>query len=71
VEIEIRLTRLEEISTVCEVHREAFNGREQEPRLVELLHAAGKTPVSLVALRDLPCTFRNSPPIRWGPSSYW
>ena len=47
VEIEIRSVKQDEIGFVCEVHREAFDGREEEPRLVQLLHAAGKAPVSL------------------------
>ena len=49
VESEIRSVTQDEIELVCEVHREAFDGREEEPRLVQLLHAAGKTPISLAA----------------------
>jgi hypothetical protein len=39
----------DEIELVCDVHRVAFDRREEEPRLVQLLHAAGKTPISLAA----------------------
>jgi putative acetyltransferase len=49
VESEIRSVAQNEVELVCEVHRVAFDGREEEPRLVQLLHAAGKTPISLAA----------------------
>lgn len=49
MESEIRSVTQDEIELVCEVHREAFDGREEESRLVQLLHAAGKTPISLAA----------------------
>jgi predicted N-acetyltransferase YhbS len=49
VESEIRSVAQDEIELVCDVHRVAFDGREEEPRLVQLLHAAGKTPISLAA----------------------
>ncbi len=49
MESEIRSVTQDEIELVCEVHREAFDGREEEPRLVQLLHAAAKTPISLAA----------------------
>ena len=49
VESEIRSVTQDEIELVCDVHRVAFDGREEEPRLVQLLHAAGKTPISLAA----------------------
>ena len=39
----------EDAAAVREVHLRAFNDRGDEPRLVELLHAAGAAPVSLVA----------------------
>src|SRR5918999_3749119 len=48
VESEIRSVAQDEIKLVCFVHRVAFN-RLEEPRLVQLLHAAGKTPISLAA----------------------
>jgi putative acetyltransferase len=47
VESEIRSVAQNEVELVCEVHRVAFDGREEEPHLVQLLHAAGKTPISL------------------------
>jgi putative acetyltransferase len=50
VEIEIRSAKPDEIESVRGVHREAFAGREEEPHLVALLHAAGKAPVSLIAV---------------------
>ena len=49
VESEIHSVTQDEIELVCDVHRVAFDGREEEPRLVQLLHAAGKTPISLAA----------------------
>ena len=49
VESEIRSVAQNEVELVCELHRVAFDGREEEPRLVHLLHAAGKTPISLAA----------------------
>ena len=45
----IRPYRAEDAAAVREVHLQAFDGRGDEPRLVELLHAAGAAPVSLVA----------------------
>lgn len=39
----------EDTEAVREVHLRAFDGREEEARLVELLNAAGAAPVSLVA----------------------
>jgi putative acetyltransferase len=45
----IRPYRAEDAAAVREVHLQAFGGRGDEPRLVELLHAAGAAPVSLVA----------------------
>jgi putative acetyltransferase len=44
--------RAEDAAAVREVHLQAFDGREGEPRLVELLHAAGAAPVSLVAAAE-------------------
>ena len=38
-----------DVQAVREVHLKAFNGREDEARLVESLHAADAAPVSLVA----------------------
>lgn len=37
---------------IREVHLRAFGGRQDEPHLVELLHAAGAAPVSLVAATE-------------------
>ena len=45
----IRPYRAEDAAAVRRVHLRAFGGREDEARLVELLHAAGAAPVSLVA----------------------
>ncbi len=45
----IRPYRAEDVEAVREVHLRAFDGRGEEARLVELLHAVGATPVSLVA----------------------
>jgi putative acetyltransferase len=45
----IRPYHAEDAAAVREVHLQAFGGRGDEPRLVELLHAAGAAPVSLVA----------------------
>ena len=45
----IRPYRAEDVEAVREVHLRAFDGRGEEARLVELLHAAGAAPVSLVA----------------------
>lgn len=45
----IRRYRAEDAMAVREVHLRAFDGRGEEARLVELLHAAGAAPVSLVA----------------------
>jgi hypothetical protein len=48
----IRPYRAEDAAAVREVHLQAFDGRRDEPRLVELLHAAGAAPVSLVAAAE-------------------
>ena len=48
----IRPYRAEDAAAVRDVHLHAFDGRGDEPRLVELLHAAGATPVSLVAAAE-------------------
>jgi putative acetyltransferase len=48
----IRPYRAEDAAAVREVHLQAFDGREDEARLVELLHAAGAAPVSLVAATE-------------------
>jgi putative acetyltransferase len=48
----IRPYRDEDAIAVREVHLRAFDGREEEARLVELLHAAGAAPVSLVAMAE-------------------
>ncbi len=45
----IRPYRAEDVEAVREVHLRAFDGRGEEARLVELLHAARAAPVSLVA----------------------
>jgi putative acetyltransferase len=45
----IRPYRTEDAMAVREVHLRAFDGDGEEARLVELLHAAGAAPVSLVA----------------------
>lgn len=45
----IRPYRAEDAAAVRGVHLRAFDGREDEARLVGLLHAAGAAPVSLVA----------------------
>jgi putative acetyltransferase len=50
--MEIRPFRLEDAGAVREVHLRAFDGRSEEPRIVELLHAADKAPVSLVTVLD-------------------
>ena len=50
--IEIRPFSPEDAGDVREVHLRAFDGSSQEPRIVELLHAADKAPVSLVAVLD-------------------
>lgn len=39
----------EDAKAVRDAHLRAFEGREEEARLVELLHAAGAAPISLVA----------------------
>lgn len=46
----IRAYHAEDAAAVREVHLRAFDGREDEPRLVELLHAVGAASVSLVAV---------------------
>jgi putative acetyltransferase len=48
----IRPYRDEDAKAVREAHLRAFNGRGEEARLVELLHAAGAAPVSLVATAE-------------------
>jgi putative acetyltransferase len=48
----IRPYRAEDAAAVREVHLQAFNDRGDELRLVELLHAAGAAPVSLVAAAE-------------------
>lgn len=48
----IRPYRAEDAIAVSEVHVRAFDGREEEARLVELLHDAGAAPVSLVAAAE-------------------
>jgi putative acetyltransferase len=48
----IRPYRAEDAAAVREVHLHAFDGRGNEPRLVELLHAAGAATVSLVAAAE-------------------
>lgn len=45
----IRRYRAEDAATVRRLHLRAFDGREDEARLVEMLHAAGAAVVSLVA----------------------
>ncbi len=42
----------EDAAAVRQVHLRAFDGREEEPRLVELLHHAEAAPVSLVAVKE-------------------
>jgi putative acetyltransferase len=44
--------RTEDAIAVRDVHLRAFDGRRDEVRLVELLHAAGAVPVSLVAAAE-------------------
>lgn len=48
----IRHYHVKDAAAVRKVHLRAFEGREDEARLVELLHAAGAAPVSLVATAD-------------------
>jgi putative acetyltransferase len=48
--MEIRPYITEDAAAVREVYRRAFDGSEEEPRLVELLHRAKAAPVSLVAV---------------------
>ncbi len=45
----VRPYRAEDAAAVREVHERAFAGRREEAHLVEMLHAAGAAPVSLVA----------------------
>lgn len=47
--VDVRSFNLEDAEAVRKVHLGAFAGRDNEARLVELLHAAGAAPVSLVA----------------------
>ena len=49
--VEIHTTRAEELTAVRHVHQQAFGGRSNEARLVDLLHAQNKAPISLVAAR--------------------
>ncbi len=48
----IRPYQGEDAIAVREVHLRAFDGRGYEARLVEMLHAAGAAPVSLVAMAE-------------------
>jgi putative acetyltransferase len=48
--MQIRPFRPDDAPAVHEVHRRAFDGRLDEPRIAARLHAAGKDPVSLVAV---------------------
>ena len=48
--MEIRPYIPEDAAAVREVHRRAFDGSEEEPHLVELLHRAKAASVSLVAV---------------------
>jgi putative acetyltransferase len=50
--VNIRPYRPEDAAAVRQVQLRAFGGREEEPRLVELLHAADAAPVSLVAVAE-------------------
>jgi putative acetyltransferase len=50
--MKIRPFSPEDAEAVREVHLRAFDGRSEEPRIVELLHAGDKAPVSLVAVLD-------------------
>ena len=50
--MEIRPYSPEDAATVREVHLRAFDGRQEEACLVELLHRAKAAPVSLVAVVD-------------------
>lgn len=50
--MEIRSYNPEDAAAVREVHLRAFDGCEEELRLVELLHRAKAAPVSLVAVMD-------------------
>jgi putative acetyltransferase len=50
--VEIRPFNSEDVGAVHEVHLRAFDGRSEESRLVKLLHANEKAPVSLVAVLD-------------------
>src|SRR5581483_5977519 len=50
--IAIRPATTADLAAVRDVHRQAFGGRPNEAYLVELLHAAGNAPVSLVATVD-------------------
>jgi putative acetyltransferase len=50
--VEIRPYRPEDAAAVREVHLKAFEGRGEEARLVDLLHAAGAASVSLVAAEE-------------------
>ena len=48
----VRPYRAEDAAAVREVHERAFAGRREEAPLVEMLHAAGAAPVSLVAATE-------------------
>lgn len=48
----VRPYRAEDAAAVREVHERAFAGRREEAHLVEMLHAAGAAPVSLVAATE-------------------
>ena len=48
--LEIRPFSSEDAGAIREVHLRAFDGRSEETRIVELLHATDKAPVSLVAV---------------------
>ncbi len=50
--MEIRPSTSEDVGAVHEVHLRAFDGHAEESRLVKLLHAKEKAPVSLVAVLD-------------------
>ncbi len=50
--MEIRHAKPEDLESICDVHRQAFGGRDEEARLVEMLYTAGKVPLSFVAVLD-------------------
>jgi putative acetyltransferase len=47
--VDIHPTRPQELPAVFHVHHRAFGGRPNEARVVELLHARNKAPISLAA----------------------